>query len=312
MSSLIKLNKITEAKSVLELLLKTGINSKQTLSWGYYFNWQSRAFYIPRGTPSVVVTGFAANALLDLYEQTNDEKFLKYVLKSINFITKELNLFHDKDGICFSYTPKDNSVIYNASAIGLEVISRYLYLSGKGESDLYDILNRGLNFILNKQNIDGSWPYGMAGNQQFIDHYHTCYILSSLHNIYKYNYDDIRLLSSIKLGLDYYLKNLFITGSIPKYYHNSQYPIESHCCGAAMHALCNLSDEFGDDLIYRAINIADWSIQNLYDKNRHYFYYQKHKFYTNKINYLRWSQSWMLYGFSHLKYKLEVNKNSLN
>jgi len=29
-----------------------------------------------------------------------------------------------------------------------------------------------------------------------------------------------------------------------------------------------------------------------------YFYYQKHRFYTNKISYMRWSQAWMLLAIS--------------
>src|SRR5690606_27285480 len=45
--------------------------------WGYNFDWQARAFFQPKNTPTVVATVFNANALLDAYEITRDEKLLK-------------------------------------------------------------------------------------------------------------------------------------------------------------------------------------------------------------------------------------------
>ncbi len=36
--------------------------------WGYNFDWQSKAFFLPRYTPTVVATSFIANSFLDAYE----------------------------------------------------------------------------------------------------------------------------------------------------------------------------------------------------------------------------------------------------
>ena len=47
--------------------------------------------------------------------------------------------------------------------------------------------------------------------------------------------------------------------------------------------------------------VLDWTIINMRDKNG-FFYYQKHKFFTNKIQYMRWSQAWMFYSLSKLIY----------
>ena len=38
------------------------------LCWGYNFDWQSRAFFLPRGTPTVVNTSFIGRTFLYLYE----------------------------------------------------------------------------------------------------------------------------------------------------------------------------------------------------------------------------------------------------
>ena len=38
--------------------------------WGYNFDWQSGAFFVPVGTPNVVCTVFAAHAYSDWDERT--------------------------------------------------------------------------------------------------------------------------------------------------------------------------------------------------------------------------------------------------
>src|SRR5690606_10718810 len=38
--------------------------------WGYNFDWQARAFFQPKHTPTVVATTFIAYALMDAYELT--------------------------------------------------------------------------------------------------------------------------------------------------------------------------------------------------------------------------------------------------
>jgi hypothetical protein len=37
-------------------------------SWGYNFDWQARAFYVPVGKQNIVTTVFAANAFLNYVE----------------------------------------------------------------------------------------------------------------------------------------------------------------------------------------------------------------------------------------------------
>jgi hypothetical protein len=42
-----------------------------------------------------------------------------------------------------------------------------------------------------------------------------------------------------------------------------------------------------------------WAIENLRSP-RGYFYYQRNRFYTNRIEYMRWSQAWMSYALARL------------
>jgi hypothetical protein len=269
-------------------------------------------FFLPENTPNAVVTSFVAHAFMDLFEKTGEDLLLETVQNSIVFILKELNQFRDGNGLCFSYSPLDQSVIYNASALCLEVIARYCNLNGTKDGEWDDILASGVNFIKAEQNEDGSWFYGKQLVQHFIDHYHTAYLLDSLEKIRIYTGDQYHLKPVIEKGLNFYLRNLFTESYVPKFYKNAVYPIESHCSGAAIKALCTLSSTYGKELYEVAVKVAEFAVKNLYDNNKGHFFYQKRKFWTNKVDYLRWSQAWMFIGLAYLIHYGEKYEYSLD
>src|SRR5690606_38275587 len=59
--------------------------------WGYNFDWQARAFFQPKYTPTVVATTFIAYALMDAYELTAEQKYLDIAIDTKNFVLKDLN-----------------------------------------------------------------------------------------------------------------------------------------------------------------------------------------------------------------------------
>ena len=63
--------------------------------------------------------------------------------------------------------------------------------------------------------------------------------------------------------------------------------------------------EFSKEYLSFAGKISDWTMDNMYDNKRHYFYYRKFKFYINKIPYMRWSQAWMFLALSIYNEKLK-------
>ena len=46
-----------------------------------------------------------------------------------------------------------------------------------------------------------------------------------------------------------------------------------------------------------AKNVLDWTLTNMYNNKKGYFYYYKNRLWTNKIEFIRW-QAWMLYALS--------------
>jgi len=98
LNSYAKLYKITKDKKYLEKALKyvdwleKNRGKKYSgYNWGYPFDWQS-AIFIPKGTPSSVVTYTVGNGFYELYKATNDKKYLDICVGVCEFFTRELNI----------------------------------------------------------------------------------------------------------------------------------------------------------------------------------------------------------------------------
>ncbi len=260
--------------------------------WGYNFDWQNRAFYLKRWTPTIVATGFIAYALMDAYDVTGEEKYLQIALSSCDFILKDLNRTEKKTGFIFSYSPYDNTSVYNASLIGSRLLARaYSY---KKNTEWIDASRNSVLACTNSQRDDGAWIYGELEMQDWVDSFHTGYNLECISEYQKYS-GDKSFQKFIDKGLDYYLNNFFLEDGTPKYYNNKTYPIDIHSTAQFVVTLSRL-DILKDkkDLVD---NVLKWTILNMQDK-KGYFYYQRKQNWSSKIPYIRWAQAWMLYAFS--------------
>ena len=92
---------------------------------------------------------------------------------------------------------------------------------------------------------------------------------------------------------------------IAKYYHDNIYPIDIHSASQllVLAAKCSLFRQ-NMELVE---NVLKWTIENMQDNKSGYFYYQKKRFTTTKIPYMRWSQGWMFYAFSSLLKEFKEN-----
>jgi hypothetical protein len=74
---------------------------------------------------------------------------------------------------------------------------------------------RNLNFVLQSQNRDGSWPYAVDDVRDFVDHFHTCFVLKALAKIESMT-GHRKCHEAIDRGVDYYAGNLFDGQGLPK------------------------------------------------------------------------------------------------
>ncbi len=261
--------------------------------WGYNFDWQNRVFYQPKSTPTVVATSFCADALFTAYDITLNKSFLETALSSCNFILKDLKRSYlNENEFIFSYSPLDTSRVYNASLLGARLLAKaFTYTKN---NDFKTIAINAAQTIVNKQNSDGSWIYGEAKVQSWIDSYHTGYNLECIYEVMKYlNIDDFD--HSFSIGIVYYINNFFNENGAPKYYNNQLYPIDIHSTAQLLATLCR-TNRFKEnaDLVNKTLT---WTIKNM-QSAKGYFYYQLKQGFSSKIPYMRWAQAWMFYGFS--------------
>ena len=126
--------------------------------WGYNFDWQSRAFFIPKFTPTIVNSAFIGHALLDTYEYTGIQEALDLAIPIGDFILNDLQRTREGDTFCFSYTPKDKTAVHNANLLGASLLIRLYKISG--DRKLREAALASLAFSMKYQHEDGSWPYG--------------------------------------------------------------------------------------------------------------------------------------------------------
>jgi hypothetical protein len=258
--------------------------------WGYSFPWQTRTVLVPRGAPNLVCTAFVADALLDLYEQDRQSVHLEMALSAADYVVEQLYWTGDDGSVGFSYpVPGLRPRVHNANFLGAALLCRAYALTGRSK-----FLETALNAARHSarcQEADGSWRYGDLQTQSWIDNFHTGFNLCALDAIGR-NGRTQEFRPHLEQGYDFYLHHFFTEAGVPKYFHNSTYPIDAHCIAQSLITLDALSD-LSSESRPRATAVFDWAMANMWDQ-RGFFYYRRLRFLTNRISYMRWTQAWML------------------
>lgn len=226
--------------------------------WGYPFAWQSRAFYAPAGMPNLICTAFAIRALRAAQRDCD-----------LSFVEKQL--VRERDGECWiTYIPGSDTQVHNINMIGAALLGR----------------RDCMEFSVNRQRPDGSWWYGEASNQRWIDNFHTGYCLVALKQLGGFE-------AAAQRGFGYWDAVFWEADGAPRYYHDSRWPLDIHCCAQGI--LTYLA--YGAPA--KAERVAQWALDQMWDP-RGFFWYQRTAQWTNRICYMRWSQAWMYYALAEL------------
>ena len=271
--------------------------------WGYNFDWESKAFFQPKYTPTIVASVFIGYALMDAYEILEDEKLLTTALSISDFILKDLNrTFDQQSDFSFSYSPLDHSQVYNATLLGSRLLARIYSITG--DVLLLKEAKHSIDFVMKKQKEDGSWTYSPLPFHQWIDNFHTGYNLECLAEYQKYS-GDTSYQVNIEKGFDYYINTFFESDGRCRYYNNSLYPIDIHAPAQLLITLSRLN-LFAEHrgMAEKALN---WVLDHMQHR-RGYFFFQLKRGVKSKIPYMRWAQGWMFYAMS--VYLTEEKKTS--
>ncbi|KAA3616668.1 MAG: delta-aminolevulinic acid dehydratase [Calditrichaeota bacterium] len=261
--------------------------------WGYDFDWEARYASIPAFTPTVVATGIITNSLFIAYELTQNRHALDLCISAVDFIRKDLNKVYEGDLFCYSYSPLDKQIVFNATMKGARLLSQVYSINS--DSSLLNEAALTVQFVMKHQNRTGAWVYSHNDNRDWVDNYHTGYILDCLETFVKLTGDETHR-NNLELGFQFYCDNFFEHEKIPKFYDQKKYPVD---CTSAAQSILTLV-RFGKLKI--AENVANWMVSNMQAKDGH-FYFRKYKYFTSKISFMRWSNAWMFAALSYLLFK---------
>ena len=203
------------AVEFLEALVQSRCKDWKHYGWGYPFDWVTRTGVMAKDTPLITTTPYVYEAFLSVYRLDGKQRWLD-VMQSIGE-----HAFHDiKDReistsqAAAGYNPFDtNGVVVNASAYRAFLLTAAAQQFGR--EDYRQAAERNLEFVLAQQQDDGSWFYAADGVRNFVDHFHTCFVLKALAKVEALT-GHTGCKRAIETGVDFYVRQLFDEQRLPK------------------------------------------------------------------------------------------------
>src|SRR6266404_7812573 len=231
--------------------------------WGYPFDWVWRGGVVKQQTPLITTTPYVYEAFLQVHEileHTSEFRSLtsdlrppdllgeyKQILESITrHAAIDIKDFKTSEtASSCSYTPFDGGGVINAAAYRAFLLTSASQIFSN--DDYWRIAERNLNFVLENQNPDGSWFYAVDGVRDFVDHFHTCFVMKALAKIHALT-GHAATLEALRKGVTYYLNNLFDTDGLPKPFSRAPrltvYKRELYDCAECINLCLLLRDRF--------------------------------------------------------------------
>jgi hypothetical protein len=277
-------------------LIRLRSPNEEDYCWGYDWPYVSlRGTKMRAFTPNAIATVACGEALLDMWVVFRDAQALSIAKSVGRFIVTRLNRPVDLvDQLCFSYTPTSFSRILNSSALCCAYLAR---LGSLAESQEYfEISRRGMHYLAVKQREDGSWPYGEGRLQKWVDSFHTGFNLSAL-LAYEAATGDLSYTRTWKAGVKFYVNSFFRKDGAAKYHPHSAYPIDIHSCSQALLLLSDLATRDWEERNL-TLKVLLWTEANM-QSSEGFFFYQRHRWWVNRVPYMRWAQAWMFRALAH-------------
>jgi len=200
----------------LKVLKETRCPGHEHYCWGYPFNWETRRGTVKQDTPLITTVPYVYEAFRQVHQMDQDPQWLEILHSIAQHAFLDYRDFETSpDASSCSYCPgaQEPDGVVNSSAYRAFLLTRAA--ADFSEDKYRKVAERNLNFVLESQNADGSWYYSTDSVRDFVDHFHTCFVLKALAKIREIS-GDSKCSSAIERGVHYYLKNLFDARGLPK------------------------------------------------------------------------------------------------
>jgi len=203
-----------KAVHFLEILKQTRCPGYECHGWGYPFHWQTRNGIIQASTPLITTTPYCYEAFESVFRIDGRVEWLDIMRSSAEHALQDYQDFETgPNARTCTYTPNEGQGVVNASAYRALLLTKAW--REFRDQKYYSMAEPNLNFVLQAQQEDGSWPYSIDGTRNFVDHFHTCFVLKALAKIEKLTGHE-GCLRAIERGVKFYLARLFDDEGLPK------------------------------------------------------------------------------------------------
>lgn len=273
-------------RAALRLLDELRAPGYEEPCWGYHFDFQSRVFFYERDDPNTIATAFAGIALLDAYRTLGDGRLLETAVAVGRFFLRHVPQTEAERGAFFGYLPDDRSPIHNSNALVCALLARLDATVDGGDTEFRRAAEAGIEYTLAGQRQDGSWPYGERANLQWIDNFHTGYVLDSLRACADAGIGGAVAEEAWRRGLDFYARELFLADGTPKYYPSSVFPIDAQCVAQGIQTFA-LAARHDRSFLERAWRVLDFALARMRRADG-LFVFQRRRLWTNRLPHVRW------------------------
>ncbi len=199
----------------LDVLKETRCPGFDHYAWGYPFNWETRSGTLKEGTPMITSVPYVYEAFRQVYQLDGNPHWREIMRSIAQHALEDYQDFQfspSASTCCYSPGPDNSSGVINASAYRAFLLTQAA--SDFSEQEYQKAAERNLNFVIESQNPNGSWYYSVDNVRDFVDHFHTCFVLKALAKIEQLT-GSAHCRSAIDRGVGYYLKNLFDSNGLP-------------------------------------------------------------------------------------------------
>jgi polysaccharide biosynthesis protein VpsJ len=269
-----------EARRWLEWLVEHHAESVPGLGWGYHFDVRTRFFGYARGTPNAIATSFAGQALLDGCELLGDNRWREPARRVAQFLVAELLTVEAAP--YFRYLAHERELVHNANLLACGVLARAARVLE--DPELAEPARAALATSLPAQRPDGAWPYADGPGHDWVDNFHTGYVLESLALCAGLQPS---LPERISRGVHFWERELFLSDGTPKYDLEHVFPLDAHCYATAIDTWLAVSP-WHESAQERAERISALLVERMLDP-RGFVRFQRHRFWTSNVPFIRWT-----------------------
>jgi hypothetical protein len=251
-------------------------------AWGYPWDMQTRWSFYPASSPNVVVSAFAASALLEAGELTEHAGLVHRAREAARWALDDA--WVEREGY-FAYHAGRPVNIHNANLLGAWLV----HVAALDDGVAHERVARAVDRTLAAQRPDGSWPYGEADNLAWVDSLHSGYVLICLDRLRDV---DPRIGDAVARGAQHY-RAFFDARGRARLWAERAFPEDAHSAGTGLSALATLLRR---GLVERrfvervALRVLDAGLRSDHAVHRRY------RVGRTTVRYLRWCDAHVALG----------------